>query len=79
MNTQHCKSKNETQYTSVPSVTYTRFNITEDTKEKKYRVQYRDHTGKSITKNFGYARKGKAATYKEAEAFRANLIKEYYK
>jgi len=58
-------------------VTYSRFKITDDTKESRLRIRWRDASGEEREKKFSYKKKPLADQMKAAEEFRAGLIKEF--
>jgi len=58
-------------------ITYSRFKITDDVKEKCFLIRWRDAAGVQCKKKFSYRVKSQADQMKAAETFRAGLIKEY--
>ena len=58
-------------------VTYSRFKITNDEKNDRLRIRWRDASGEERAKVFSYKKKSLADQMKAAEEFRAGLIKEF--
>jgi len=59
-------------------ITYSRFKIVDDVKEKRFHIRWRDALGKEMIKRFSYRVKSQADQMKAAEAFRAGLIAQYF-
>ena len=61
----------------APKAQVTRFQIKEDKNAKAFNIQWREE-GKKKLKQFRYKMKGKEQAMKDAEEFRAELIKKFY-
>ena len=70
--TEKCTTKVE-----ACEVTYSRFKITDNEEKKHFCIRWND-AGKDQKKKFSYKLKAKALQLKAAEAFRADLIKQYF-
>ena len=65
------------QFTEKAEVSYSRFKITDDEKEQRFRIRWREE-GKAKAMSFSYKGREKKEVLLEAEEERAELIKEFY-
>ena len=59
-------------------IDYSRFKITNETKKKRFRIQWRDREGEKQIENFPYAKRSQELAKTEAETRRAQLVKQYF-
>ena len=70
--------KTTSKFDAPIEVQFTRFKIKDDVKGKRYRIRWNDNDSNENTKDISYKNRPKAECLKEAEEFRAALVKQYY-